>query len=208
MNSTVLVSAIALATLSPTLSMADVENFDKTSVGSLPAGWIAGVTGIGSPRWAVIADPSAPSSPNVLNQSGAGTYPWAVKKDVVLGDGYVETKFKSISGKEDQAAGVVWRWKNGTTYYVARANANEGNVSLYYTTHGTRSTIKYVSAPVPRGVWNTLRVEFQGARIRVALNGKVYIEADDEHIQGTGAVGVWTKSDSATSFDDFNFGHR
>ncbi len=208
MNSTVLVSAIALAALSPPLSMADVENFDKTSVGALPAGWMAGGAGIGSSKWAVIADPSAASAPNVLNQSGTGTYPWAVKKDVVLGDGYVETRFKAISGKENQAAGVVWRWKNGMTYYVARAKAKEDNVSLYYTTYGTRSTIKYVSAPVLRGVWNTLRVEFQGSRIRVALNGKVYIEADDEHIQGTGAVGVWTKSDSATSFDDFNFGHR
>jgi hypothetical protein len=208
MKSICLVAAMALSALSPTLSRADVENFDKTTMGALPDGWMAGVTGTGSPKWAVIADPSAPSSPNVLNQSGTGTYPWAVKRDVVLGDGYVQTKFKAISGKEDQAAGVVWRWKNSNTYYVARANANENNVSLYYTTNGTRNTIKYVSAPVPRGVWHTLRVEFEGTKIRVALNGKVCIEADDAHIQGNGAVGVWTKSNSVTSFDDFNFGQR
>jgi hypothetical protein len=83
-----------------------------------------------------------------------------------------------------QAGGVVWRWKDGDNYYVARANALEDNVSLYYTQHGRRITIKYVDAPVANDQWHTLRVEFAGKRIRVALDGKVYIEADDEHIGG------------------------
>jgi len=60
----------------------------------------------------------------------------------------VEVKFKPISGKEDQAGGLVWRWKDGDNYNVARANALENNVSLYYTAGGRRNTIKYVSAPV------------------------------------------------------------
>ncbi|MCX7173576.1 MAG: hypothetical protein NT159_06580 [Proteobacteria bacterium] len=188
--------------------MAETETFDNTAVGSLPKGWISGVTGFGSPLWAVAPDPTAPSKPNVLKQSGSGTYPWAVKKDATLGDGFVETKFKSIAGKEDQAGGVVWRFQNGRTYYVARANADEDNVSLYYTTLGIRSTIKYVNAPVPINVWHTLRAEFQGKRIRILLNGKLYIEAEDEHIKEPGAVGVWTKADSVTAFDDFNYGTR
>ena len=185
---------------------AETENFDQTTVGALPAGWISGVTGFGSPLWSVTADPTAPSKPNVLKQSGSGTFPWAVKKDVVIGDGFVETKFKSISGKEDQAGGIVWRWQNGRTYYIARANANEDNVSLYYTTLGIRSTIKYVNAPVKLNVWHTLRAEFQGKRIRILLNGKLYIEAEDGHINEPGAVGVWTKADSVTAFDDFSYG--
>jgi hypothetical protein len=187
---------------------AETESFDQVKPGGLPAGWVSGVTGFGSPKWAVIADADAPSPPHVLKQSGSGTYPWAVKKDVSIGDGFVETHFKSVSGKEDQAGGVIWRWQDGRTYYVARANANENNVSLYYTTLGIRTTIKYVDAPVPRGVWHVLRAEFQGGKIRVLLNGKLYIEAEDGHIKEAGAVGVWTKADSVTLFDDFSYGAK
>ena len=77
---------------------------------------------------------------------------------------------------------------------------------MYYTENGRRNTIKYVDAPVPVNVWHALRVEFAGKRIRVMLDGKPYIEADDGHIAGTGALGVWTKADSVTLFDDFSYG--
>jgi hypothetical protein len=180
--------------------------FDTDKPGSLPAGWTAGVTGHGVPKWAVEADGSAPSAPNVLKQSGSGTFPWCVMNGVSLADGFVEVRFKAISGREDQAGGVVWRWKDGDNYYVARANALENNVSLYYTERGSRKTIRYVDAPVPGNVWHRLRVEFQGRRIKVLLDGKPYIEIEDGHIAGPGAVGVWTKADSVTAFDDFSFG--
>jgi len=164
------------------------------------------VTGRGSPHWTVAADPSAPSKAHVLVQSGSGTFPWCVKSGTSLADGFVEVKFKPVSGGEDQAGGLVWRWKDGDNYYVARANALENNVSLYYTEHGSRKTLKYVDAPVARGTWHTLRVEFAGTRIAVALDGKRYIEVDDTHIGSAGAVGVWTKADSVTAFDDFSYG--
>jgi hypothetical protein len=199
-----------LAVLLSTLAMnahAETENFGSTQAGALPDGWIAGVTGRGSPRWTVGADPTAPSGKGVLQQIGSGTFPWLVKKDVSIANGFVEVKFKPISGKEDQAGGVVWRWKDGDNYYVARANALENNVSLYYTTNGRRSTIKYVDAPVAANVWHTVRVEFAGARIKVALDGETYIDAQDSRISGPGAVGVWTKADSVTSFDNFSYGN-
>ena len=129
-----------------------------------------------------------------------------MKPDVQLTDGYVEVKFKPVSGREDQAGGLVWRWKDGDNYYVARANALENNVSLYYTQNGRRNTLKYVDAPVPRNAWHTLRVEFSAKKIRVILDGKPYIEMEDDHIAGAGAVGVWTKADSVTLFDDFSYG--
>lgn len=185
---------------------ADTENFDNTPAGKPPRGWTAGVTGKDAPRWAAEADVSAPSKPNVLKQSGQGTFPWCVKKDVSIADGFVEVKFKPISGREDRAGGVIWRWQDGDNYYVARANALENNVSLYYTEKGNRRTIKYVDAPVAARVWHTLRVEFTGTRIKVKLDGKQYIELDDGHISGTGAVGLWTKADSVTAFDDFHYG--
>ena len=112
---------------------ATTEGFDAATRGSLPAGWECGVTGGGAPRWSVETDSTAPSAPQVLQQSGSGTFPWCVRKDSSLADGYVEVKFKPMRGREDQAGGVVWRWKDANNYYVARANALENNVSLYYT---------------------------------------------------------------------------
>ena len=196
----------ALTVFGSSVAFAQTDNFDKDRLGAVPPGWECGVTGRGNPRWAVEADKSAPSAPNVLRQLGSGTFPWCVKKAVSIVDGFVEVRFKPQSGNEDQAGGVVWRWKDGDNYYVARGNALENNVSLYYTAAGRRNTIKYVDAPVPPNVWHTLRVEFMGKRIKVLLDGKPYIEQEDGHIADGGAVGVWTKADSVTAFDDFSYG--
>lgn len=179
-------------------------SFDSDAIGAAPAGWTCGVTGRGTPRWVVSAEAGAPGQ--VLMQRGSGTFPWCVRTGTAVTDGFVEVRFKSISGREDQAGGVVWRWKDGDNYYVARANALENNVSLYYTDRGSRKTLTYVDAPVPANVWHSLRVEFTGKRIKVLLNGKIFIEQEDTHITGAGSVGVWTKADSVTAFDAFRFG--
>jgi len=199
---------VLMTILSSTTAAAQTAGFDSDAVGGLPAGWKSGVTGRGSPKWTVETDASAPSRPNVLKQSGSGTFPWCVRPDVAIADGWVEVKFKPISGREDQAGGVVWRWKDGDNYYIARANALENNVSLYYTANGRRNTLKYVDAPVAGNAWHTLRVEFSGKAIRVIYDGKPAIEMDDAHIAGAGAVGVWTKADSVTLFDDFGYGGK
>ena len=200
-----IITGLALAALVAN-SQGETVNFDHERPGTLPTGWISGVTGRGTFHWAIEIDPSAPSAPHVLKQSGSGEFPWCVKKETSLVDGFVEVKFKPLAGRDDQAGGVVWRWKNGDNYYVARANALENNVSLYYTENGRRKTIRYVDAPVARDIWHTLRAEFHGTRIRILLDGKSYIELDDRHFSGPGAVGVWTKADSVTAFDDFAYG--
>jgi hypothetical protein len=186
-------------------AVAETVSFDTDAVGNVPAGWKAGVTGRGAPVWEVRTEPSAPSRPNVLQQSGSGTFPWIVRPDLSLENGRLEVKFKPLSGRQDQAGGLVWRWKDGDDYYVARANALENNVSLYYTQNGRRNTLKYVEAPVAANTWHVLQVAFEGTLVRVALDGKVYIELDDDHIKGSGAVGLWTKADSVTAFDDFSY---
>src|SRR6476661_4392216 len=106
----ILVLAAGMITAA-TAAVADTENFDQAPTGSPPPNWTCGVTGQGSPVWKVETDPSAPSKPNVLKQSGKGTFPWCVRKDVSVADGYVEVKFKPLEGHEDQAGGLVWRWK-------------------------------------------------------------------------------------------------
>jgi hypothetical protein len=193
-------------TLTGGTAMAVIVNFDTDIVATTPSGWIAGVTGHGAYRWTVEADATAPSKPNVLKQSAQGDFPWCIKTGTSFAGGYVEVRFKPLSGRQDQAGGLIWRWKDGGNYYVARANALEDNVSLYYTQNGRRNTIKYVDAPVAKSQWHTLRVEFEGEHIRVALDRKLYIELDDARISGPGAVGVWTKADSVTIFDDFSYG--
>ncbi len=182
-------------------------SFDKDRPGEVPKAWLCGLTGSGTPLWSVIKEDGAPSKPHVLKQSGKGTFPWCTKTDAVLTDGYVEVRFKAHSGEEDQAAGVVWRWKDRNNYYVARANALENNVSLYYVENGKRHTLKYVEGKdIDSRTWPILRVEFLRKNISVKVNGKTYIEMEDDHISGTGTVGVWTKADSVTSFDDFGYG--
>lgn len=200
--------AMLFASLYATAALGDTITFDKDSPGAAPSGWTCGVTGRGSPKWLIEADPSAPSQPNLLKQSGQATFPWCARKDVSITDGFVEVKFKPIEGREDRAGGLMWRWKDGDNYYIARANALENNVSLYHTTRGSRHTIKYVDAPVVANQWHTLRVEFAGKRFKVSLDGKQYIDQEDDHISGAGSVGVWTKADSVTAFDDFSWGGK
>lgn len=200
-------------------ALADEINFDDQPIGELPDGWISGVSGkgglsfmlgSGDSRWTVEQDDTAPSSDQVFRQSAEGKFPWAVVKDTALSNGYVQTRFKTISGKEDQAAGLIWRWQDEDNYYVTRANSLEDNVSIYYMKDGRRHTLKYVDTGadnlVMRNEWHTLRVEFNQDTFVVLFNDMKILEIQDQQIEGSGAVGLWTKADSVTEFDDFEYG--
>lgn len=187
---------------------AETINFDQEKLGDKPQGWSAGVTGKGQSKWNVESDTTVPSMPNALKQSGRGDYLWCVKKDVSLKNGYVEVKFKPISGHEDQAGGIIWRWQNGNQYYVARANALENNVRIYNVYHGTRQAFMGADVKVTPNEWHTLRVKFVDDQFTVMFDGKVVIEATDDLIEKSGAVGVWTKADSIIMFDDFSYGEN
>src|SRR5437667_9524146 len=140
-----------MSTLATGAALADTVNFDDLKTGVPPPGWTATKTGKGQAKWEIVADDSAPSKPNVLKQSGEATYPVCIKDDTSLKDGFVEVKFKSISGKEDQAGGLLWRCKDKDNYYIARANALEDNVTIYHTIKGKRSEKKRTQMKVPSG---------------------------------------------------------
>ena len=197
-------AAILVGTMAATVTAADTINFDTGAVGQAPAGWTATKTGSGEAKWTIERDDTAPSKPNILKQSGAATYPICFKNDTSLKDGFVEVKFKSISGKEDQAGGVIWRLKDANNYYVARANALEDNVTIYDTVNGRRTERKRSNMKVTPNQWHTLRVDFQGNHFTVTLDGKKALEWDDNTFKDAGKVGVWTKADSVTAFDDFS----
>ncbi len=191
---------------------AATDNFDDAKPGPLPAHWdgkwTGTQTGDGTAKWSIEKDDTAPSKPHVLKQSGEAEYPVAFKNDTALKDGFVEVKFKPVAGKEDQAGGVVWRAKDVNNYYIARANALEDNVTIYHTIDGRRVSFKSIGTKVASGVWHTLRVDFKGNQFTVTFDGQKVIEASDESFTAAGKVGVWTKADSMTLFDDFRYGEK
>jgi hypothetical protein len=197
---------VLLTSLAAGAALADTIRFDDSKTDAPPPGWTATQTGKGEAKWAVVADESAPSKPNVLKQSGEATFPVCIKEDTSLKDGFVQVKFKPVSGKEDQAGGVIWRCADKDNYYIARANALEDNVTIYHTIQGKRVAFKNVDTKVASGVWHTLRVDFKGNQFTVSLDGKQVMEATDASFKDAGKVGLWTKADSVTLFDDFSYG--
>ena len=209
-----MVLAIAAGGLTPSV-LAETVSFDNAKPDPLSPHWTGTLTGTGAAKWSVEQDDSAPSKPNVLKQSGEATYPICIKDDARLKDGFVEVKFKPLSGKEDQAGGVIWRVQDKDNYYVCRANALEDNVVLYKTVAGKRSTLDIVArkggygvkAKVAPAQWHTLRVEFKGSHFKVSLDGKHLFDVEDSAFTEAGKIGVWTKADSVTLFDDFSWGN-
>ena len=200
---------IAVFTLiTASAAFAQIVNFDNLTIGAPPPGWTATKTGSGEAKWTIEKDDTAPSKPNVLKQSGQATYPVCIKDDTNLKDGFVEVKFKPISGKEDQAGGVIWRAKDSNNYYIARANALEDIVTIYDTVKGRPTERKRTNTKVASNQWHTLRVDFQGNHFTVTFDGKKAIEWDDATFTEAGKVGVWTKADSVTLFDDFVYGPK
>ncbi|HEY5742184.1 MAG TPA: family 16 glycoside hydrolase [Terrimicrobiaceae bacterium] len=189
-------------------ALADTVNFDDAKIGALPAHWLGTQTGNGVAKWAVEKADDAPSKPNVLKQSGEATFPVCIKEDTNIKDGFVAVKFKPIAGKEDQAGGVIWRYRDKDNYYIARANALEDNVTIYHTIQGQRVGFKSANETVKSGAWHTLRVDFEENKFAVTFDGKKVIEAADQSLKDAGKVGVWTKADSVTLFDDFSYGEK
>src|SRR5881394_1547310 len=195
--------AMIVTTMATALAAAETVNFDDMKAGVPPPGWTATQTGSGTAKWSVEKDASAPSKPNVLEQSGQATFPVCIKNNANIKDGFVEVKFKPVSGREDQAGGVIWRAKDSNNYYIARANALEDNVTIYHTIKGKRTEKKRVNMKVKSGEWHALRVDFSGNHFIVTFDGKKALDWDDKTFTQAGMVGVWTKADSVTLFDDF-----
>ncbi len=189
-------------------------SFENTQIGATPEGWTATLTGKGDPKWTVERDETAPSKQKVLKQSGRATYPLLLKNDTNIKDGFIEVKFKAIAGSQDRAGGVVWRARDANNYYVVRANALEDNFVLYKTVNGVRSAVDIVgrkggygvSVPVPANTWHSLRIDFEATRFKAFFNGEELFEVDDPTFTEAGKVGLWTKADSVTLFDQMTYG--
>jgi hypothetical protein len=195
----------------------EVVRFDDSLPGKLPAGWTVAMTHSGaSPRWEIVRDQSAPRPPYVLAQlsrdNAAGRFPMAIWDAATIRDGEVSVAFKAVDGSVDQAAGIVWRYRDPNNYYIVRANALENNVVLYKVENGVRLAITPKGLPsrsygvnhrIPRGQWNSLKVMFKDSSFLAFFNGERLFEAHDRTFTQAGKTGLWTKADSVTYFDEF-----
>ena len=187
-------------------------DFTGDTIGQAPKGFLFGHTAkVGAAgKWVIQQD----GGNKVLAQTDAdptpARFPVAAITDVTAVDVDLSVRFKPVSGKVDQAAGLVWRYRDEDNYYIVRANALEDNVVLYKVEKGKRTDLPVKGegrtygkkAEVPAGKWSTLRVVASGPRHEVYFNGTKLYEVEDSTFSQAGNVGVWTKADSVTQFDD------
>ena len=159
------------------------------------------LTGEGGPvAWQVLLVHNRAALAEMSRVSVDNRFPLCIVDAVKASDVELGVSFTPIAGKIDQAAGLMVRVKDANNYYVARANALENNVNLYHVVKGVRRQIAGVDVPVLTGKTQQLGVRIEGDAIKVSFEGRPLINVNDRTIQGSGAVGLWTKADSVTAF--------
>jgi hypothetical protein len=183
--------------------------FSKDDAGKVPAGWRAEQTGKGRGSvWKVVADETAPSkSGYVLAQTAESPNPVfniCVVEDTKYRDVELSVSFKAIAGKNDQGGGFVWRYKDNNNYYIARMNPLEDNYRVYKVVAGKRAQLGGKGGvKVKAGEWHKLKVEVKGNKMEGYLDGEKMWEITDETYKNAGKVGLWSKADAQTHFDEF-----
>ncbi len=180
------------------------ENFDSGPVGQLPAGWSAA---FGS--WAVANDGANKVLYQTAKSRGSQFNRVAADKSSFQ-DGSLSVRLKAVAGREDQGGGLMWRYRNADNYYLVRANPLEKNVVLYKVQDGRRTDLPLVgkgktygmNAPMASNRWHTLKITAQGELFTVFWDNKPLYQVRDNTFSGQGKVGLWTKADSQTMFDD------
>ncbi len=179
-------------------------NFEESAAGSLPKDWVA-PTG----KWMVVTE----ENNKVLKQGAANsgsTFNICVNDKIVYQDLQLQVKLKAVGGKEDQGGGLVWRYLDKNNYYIVRANPLEKNVVLYKVENGKRKDLPLVGkgrtygmdAPMQTAKWHTLKVNIQENMFTVLFDGKELFKVKDDTFKEGGLVGVWTKADAQTNFDE------
>ncbi len=199
--------------VSPSVTADTVFTFNNCRVGNLPVGWSQYATGNGEKtEWKVTDD----NGNNVLSQLSSHNpnyhfnvvvYDGLEAKNVVL-----EVKIKGVAGKMDQGGGFVWRFTDADNYYVVRENPLEDNVVLYKVENGRRTDLPLVGKGRTYGVdvkplgngWNTLKLIVQDDLFTVYLNGEELFKVKDETFKNAGKIGLWTKADAVSDFDDLH----
>jgi 3-keto-disaccharide hydrolase len=183
-------------------------SFDGDPAGKAPGGWTFAQTNPSKAPvvWEVTADPASPSKPNVLSltksESTGGTFNLAIVEKAAFKDLDLSVKLRANGGKEDQGGGLIWRAKDERNYYICRLNPLESNFRLYKVVDGKRLQLATADAKAEAGKWYALRVVMHGDAMACFLDGKQLLEARDGDFKVRGKIGLWTKADAVSSFDD------
>jgi hypothetical protein len=183
-------------------------NFDDAMTGTVPKGWtVAETKGAGTPAtWRVDAlkdDPKHKNAVKIDSKNKESVFNLLLSEASYAPDLDLSVAIKPGSGEDDQGGGLVWRAKDADNYYVTRWNPLENNVRLYKVEAGLRTTLKSAdNVQADAKQWHALAVSHAGKKITVKFDGKVILEAEDESIKAAGKVGLWTKADASSWFDD------
>jgi hypothetical protein len=201
----VFVTGLALAATSPGQSW----NFDADPPNSLPAGFQIGTLFDGRPAgdWKVVSTVQAKSSPNVLaqlqNKGAEHAYKLVWIEGTQSSNVNVTVSFFAVDGKADMGGGVIWRAADDRHYYLTRANPLEQNVRIYRVVKGVRHMLQNSDHTIEVNKWHTLGVLAKGCRLQVSYDDKPVFDLCD-HTFKEGKIGLWTKSDAVTYFDDLH----
>ena len=183
--------------------------FSKDDIGKVPKGWKAEKTGRGEGSiWKVVKDDTAPSKSGVAlaqtAKSPGGVFNICVAQDTNYKDVELSVSFKAVAGESDQGGGFVWRYQDNNNYYICRMNPLEDNYRVYKVVAGKRTQLGGKEGlTVKPGEWHQLRVEVKGNKMEGYLDGKKEWEITDDTYKDAGKVGLWSKADAQTRFDEF-----
>ncbi len=190
-------------------STSKVVTFDSEELGRTPPGWTVSTAYPGTPsHWEIRKDQSAATQPYVLAQVSSAQASEgssvAILNNPFLRDGEVSVRVKPLAGHEDQAGGVIWRYRDEKNYYVARADALDKSVAVFKVQNGLRTPIiPEVKHDISANTWCILKIWTRGNRFEVYLDHRRVLQGRDDTFSGPGRVGLWTGGGSITYFDDF-----
>ena len=198
---------------SPVVSQGSSDNqphvwtFDADTSGTLPRDFVVGTLfdGRTAGEWKVVQKSDSPSPPNVFGQVMGKGAEHAYKVVLVNGskssDLDLEVSLLAVDGKADMGGGLIWRAADDRNYYLTRANPLEQNIRIYRVVKGVRHMIQNFDHIIDVRSWHKLRVNMKGCRVQVLFDGKQIFELCDATFK-EGRIGLWTKSDAITYFDD------
>ena len=201
-----------MSTQAETVSPAHIWNFDREQPGTLPDEFSIGTLFDGRPAgdWQILATDRAKSPPHVLAQFMAKGAEHAYKvlliRDVIASDLNLEVSFLPIKGQADMGGGLIWRAADDRNYYLARANPLEQNIRVYRVEKGIRHLLQNFDQTIDVRQWHTLRVMHRGCQINIFYDDKQVFDLCDKTFHA-GTIGLWTKSDAVTYFDDLQLQH-
>jgi hypothetical protein len=200
----------AVAAQAETAAHAPAWNFDREQPGTLPSEFSIGTLfdGRAAGDWQVLATERAKSPPHVLAQLMAKGAEHAYKitliKGIVASDLNLQVSFLPIQGQADMGGGLIWRAADDRNYYLARANPLEQNIRVYRVENGIRHLLENFNQTIDVRQWHTLQVTHQGCHVNIFFDGRQVLDLCEKTFQ-TGMIGLWTKSDAVTYFDDLQF---